>query len=97
MFYDTRNNDNPLDDHHNYRMHLLTDGFYDEVRRAIAEGGDNGGDPHAGHRPLPYRGGKGGQQRSNLQWEGNYRMPTILAFPGTLPAGTQYQGIDKTA
>jgi len=29
---------------------------------------DNGGDPSAGHRPLPYRGGKGGKGRSNLQW-----------------------------
>ena len=57
---------------------------------------DNGGDPHAGHRPLPYRGGKGGEQRSNLQWEGNYRMPTILTFPGTLPAGTQYKGMSST-
>ena len=30
-------------------------------------------------------------QRSNLQWEGNYRMPTIVSFPGQLPAaGREY-------
>lgn len=57
---------------------------------------DNGGDPHAGHRPLPYRGGKGGAERSNLQWEGNYRMPTIITYPGTLPAGTSYAGMSST-
>jgi arylsulfatase A-like enzyme len=57
---------------------------------------DNGGDPSAGHRPLPYRGGKGGTGRSNLQWEGNYRMPTILTFPGTVPAGTEYSGMAST-
>ena len=54
---------------------------------------DNGGDPKAGCRPDPYRGGKGG---SNMQWEGNYRMPTILSFPGTLPAGGEYDGMAST-
>lgn len=48
---------------------------------------DNGGDPGAQARPDPFRGGKGGQNRANLQWEGNYRMPTIVSWPGTLPAG----------
>ncbi len=48
---------------------------------------DNGGELRAGARPDPFRGGKGGPQRSNLQWEGNFRMPTILSFPGTLPQG----------
>jgi arylsulfatase A-like enzyme len=57
---------------------------------------DNGGDPGAGHRSDPYRGGKGGKNRSNLQWEGNYRMPTILSFPGRLPAGTIYDGMSGT-
>ena len=57
---------------------------------------DNGGDPDAGHRPLPYRGGKKGKNRFNLQWEGNFRMPTILTFPGTLPAGTEYNGMAST-
>lgn len=57
---------------------------------------DNGGDPSAEHRPLPFRGGKGGENRSNLQWEGNYRMPTILSFPGTLPAGATYDGMSST-
>jgi len=54
---------------------------------------DNGGNPKAGCRPAPYRGGKGG---SNMQWEGNYRMPTILTFPGTLPAGKEYKGMAST-
>lgn len=31
-----------------------------------------------------------------MQWEGNYRMPTILAFPGTLPAGKEYTGMAST-
>ncbi len=57
---------------------------------------DNGGDPSAQHRPLPYRGGKGGKQRSNLQWEGNYRMPTIMSFPGTLKPGGKYDGMSST-
>jgi arylsulfatase A-like enzyme len=62
----------------------------------IMFGSDNGGDPHAGHRPDPYRGGKGGPNRFNLQWEGNFRMPTILSFPGTLPAGKEYAGMAST-
>lgn len=57
---------------------------------------DNGGDPYADHRPLPYRGGKGGKNRCNLQWEGNFRMPTILTMPGTLPAGKEYKGMVST-
>lgn len=57
---------------------------------------DNGGDPAAQHRPLPYRGGKGGKQRFNLQWEGNFRMPTIVSFPGTLPEGAVYDGMSGT-
>jgi len=57
---------------------------------------DNGGDPSAGHRPLPFRGGKGGNQRANLQWEGNYRMPTIMSFPGTLKAGGAFDGMSST-
>ena len=57
---------------------------------------DNGGDPDAQHRALPYRGGKKGRRRSNLQWEGNFRMPTILTFPGQLPAGKEYKGMGST-
>ncbi len=57
---------------------------------------DNGGDPDAGHRPLPYRGGKKGKNRFNLQWEGNFRMPTILTFPGKLPAGKEFKGMAST-
>ncbi len=57
---------------------------------------DNGGDPKAGYRSAPYRGGKGGRARTNMQWEGNYRMPTILTFPGTLPASKEYNGLAST-
>lgn len=62
----------------------------------IIFGSDNGGDPAGQHRPDPYRGGKRGKQRANLQWEGNYRMPTILSFPGTLKAGGVYDGMSST-
>ena len=48
---------------------------------------DNGGEVGAGARPDPFRGGKGGPNRANLQWEGNFRMPSIVSFPGTLPQG----------
>lgn len=57
---------------------------------------DNGGDPGAQARPLPFRGGKGGENRSNLQWEGNYRMPTIISFPGTIKPGTSFSGMSST-
>ena len=57
---------------------------------------DNGGDPDAGHRPIPYRGGKKGKNRFNLQWEGNFRMPTIVTFPAVLPAGREYKGMSST-
>ena len=69
-------------------------GIADET--LVIFGSDNGGDPAAGHRPLPYRGGKRGVNRSNLQWEGNFRMPTIVSFPGTLPAGKSYSGMAST-
>jgi len=55
---------------------------------------DNGGDPQAGCRPDPYRGGK--NPAPYTQWEGYYRMPTILTFPGTLPAGKEYGGMAST-
>jgi arylsulfatase A-like enzyme len=54
---------------------------------------DNGGDPAVDCRPDPYRGGKRGP---NMQWEANYRMPMILTFPGTLPAGREYNGMAST-
>ena len=54
---------------------------------------DNGGDPAADCRPAPYRGGK---RAANMQWEGNYRMPTILTFPGTVPAGGTFDGMAST-
>lgn len=57
---------------------------------------DNGGDPHANHRPDPFKGGKGGPNRANLQWEGNYRMPTLISYPGTLPSGTSFHGFSCT-
>jgi arylsulfatase A-like enzyme len=63
----------------------------------IMFGSDNGGDPCADHRPLPYRGGKScGIGAKNMQWEGNYRMPTILTYPGTLPEGLEYKGMAST-
>lgn len=68
-----------------------------EKETLIMFSSDNGGDPCAGYRPLPYRGGKScGVGRSNMQWEGNYRMPTILTFPGTLPAGKEYHHMAST-
>jgi arylsulfatase A-like enzyme len=67
-----------------------------EKETLIMFSSDNGGDPHANHRPLPYRGGKGGKNRYNMQWEGNFRMPTILTMPGTLPAGEEYKGMAST-
>jgi arylsulfatase A-like enzyme len=57
---------------------------------------DNGGDPAMNHRPEPYRGGKRGVRRANLQWEGNFRMPTLMSWPGTLPAGGTYEGLSST-
>jgi arylsulfatase A-like enzyme len=69
-------------------------GIADET--LVIFGSDNGGDPAAQHRPDPYRGGKRGVNRSNLQWEGNYRMPTIVSWPGTLPAGKSYDGMAST-
>jgi len=62
----------------------------------IIFGSDNGGDPAAQHRPLPYRGGKRGENRSNLQWEGNYRMPILFSFPGKLPEGSVFEGMAGT-
>lgn len=47
----------------------------------------------AGHRPQPFRGGK---RDYNMQWEGNYRMPTIVSFPGKLEPGTSYDGMTTT-
>ena len=67
-----------------------------EKETLIMFSSDNGGDPGAQHRPLPYRGGKRGKNRCNLQWEGNFRMPTILTFPGTLAAGKEYTGMSST-
>ncbi len=64
-----------------------------EKKTLIMFSSDNGGDPQADCRPAPYRGGKIG---SNMQWEGNFRMPTILTFPGTLPAGKEYNGMAST-
>jgi len=57
---------------------------------------DNGGSPASEHRPDPYRGGKGGKDRVNLQWEGYFRMPMIVAFPGQLLAGRTYTGMSST-
>jgi arylsulfatase A-like enzyme len=64
-----------------------------EKETLIMFSSDNGGDPAAGCRPDPYRGGK---RESNMQWEGNYRMPMVLSFPGTLPSNKEYDGMAST-
>ncbi|MBT3198339.1 MAG: sulfatase-like hydrolase/transferase [Phycisphaerales bacterium] len=64
-----------------------------EKETLIIFSSDNGGDPAVNCRPDPYRGGKRG---ANMQWEGNSRMPMILTFPGTLPAGKDYAGMAST-
>lgn len=64
-----------------------------EQETLIMFSSDNGGDPASRHRPDPYRGGKRG---ANMQWEGNFRMPTFVSFPGTLPAGKDYDGMAST-
>jgi arylsulfatase A-like enzyme len=64
-----------------------------EKNTLIIFSSDNGGDPAVNHRPDPYRGGK---RNVNMQWEGNCRMPMMLTFPGTLPAGAEYHGMAST-
>lgn len=51
--------------------------------------GDNGGSPSSNSRPDPYRGGKG----KGTQYEGWVRVPAIVSWPGTIPAGETYDGL----
>ncbi len=50
--------------------------------------GDNGANPNGGSS-APYRGGKG----PGTQYEGWVHTPTIVSWPGTLPAGRIYDGM----
>ncbi len=51
--------------------------------------GDNGANVKAGGSSAPYRGGKG----PGTQLEGWVHTPTIVSWPGTVPAGITYAGI----
>jgi arylsulfatase A-like enzyme len=53
--------------------------------------GDNGANRSHGGSSEPYRGGKG----RDTQQEGWVHTPTIVTWPGTVPAGVTYEG--KTA
>jgi len=53
--------------------------------------GDNGANRSHGGSSEPYRGGKG----RDTQQEGWVHTPTIITWPGTVPAGVTYEG--KTA
>jgi len=50
--------------------------------------GDNGPNPKGGSS-APYRGGKG----MGTQYEGWVHTPTIVSWPGTIPAGKTYEGM----
>jgi len=51
--------------------------------------GDNGANEREGGSSAPYRGGKG----KGTQLEGWVHTPTIVSWPGTIPAGVTYEGI----
>jgi len=51
--------------------------------------GDNGANQREGGTSAPYRGGKG----KGTQLEGWVHTPTIVSWPGTIPAGITYEGI----
>lgn len=51
--------------------------------------GDNGPNLVSGGNPSPYRGGKGW---GNTHFEGWVHTPTIVTWPGTLPAGKTFDG-----
>jgi len=50
---------------------------------------DNGANPSEGGSSAPYTGGKG----KGTQKEGWVRVPTIFSMPGSLPQGTDYDGL----
>ncbi len=51
--------------------------------------GDNGANQGQGGSSAPYRGGKG----PGTQLEGWVHTPTIVSWPGTIPAGVTYEGL----
>ena len=54
--------------------------------------GDNGANRGHGGSSEPYRGGKG----PDTQQEGWVHTPTIITWPGTIPAGVTYEGLTAT-
>jgi arylsulfatase A-like enzyme len=54
--------------------------------------GDNGANIGEGGTSAPYRGGKG----KHTQLEGWVHTPTIVTWPGTVPAGVTYDGMIGT-
>jgi arylsulfatase A-like enzyme len=50
--------------------------------------GDNGANQREGGSSAPYRGGKG----PGTQFDGWVHTPTIVSWPGTVPAGITYEG-----
>jgi arylsulfatase A-like enzyme len=54
--------------------------------------GDNGANRGHGGSSEPYRGGKG----PDTQQEGWVHTPTIITWPGTIPAGVTYEGMTAT-
>ncbi|MEO1834086.1 MAG: sulfatase-like hydrolase/transferase [Akkermansiaceae bacterium] len=54
--------------------------------------GDNGANIREGGSPAPYRGGKG----PDTQMEGWVHTPTIVTWPGTVPASVTFDGLVGT-
>jgi len=57
---------------------------------------DNGGDPDAGHRPLPYLFRPNVVPLCPLPFSFPFLLPTILTFPCNLPAGKEFKGMAST-
>ncbi|MBN1910385.1 MAG: sulfatase-like hydrolase/transferase [Pirellulales bacterium] len=55
--------------------------------------GDNGANLGMGGSSAPYRGGK---KQGNTIYEGWVHTPTVVSWPGTIPAGTTYDGLMGT-
>jgi arylsulfatase A-like enzyme len=63
-----------------------------ENKTLILFTGDNGANLGQGGSSAPYRGGKG----PHTQQEGWVHTPTIVTWPGTIPAGVTYDGLMAT-